>query len=78
MKIIVELKDEDAEWLKKTLRVDVTKLANSIITLLIEAFKEFELTNRAKIPMTEENIREFADEIGRKAFREAKLEDETP
>lgn len=72
MKITVEFKDEDAEWLRKTFHIDATNLINSLITAMMEGLKELELANRTKIPRTSENIRKFADEIGRKAWREAK------
>jgi len=75
MKITVEIKDEDVERLKDAFHINATKLVNAIATNLIEGLKELLLADSAKIPMSIEDINKFAQEIGRKAFHEAK-EDE--
>ena len=73
---MVEIKDEDVERLKKALHIDATKLVNAITSNLVEGLKELLLADSAKIPMTLEDINRFANEIGRKAFQEAKEEKE--
>ena len=71
-KIEVEVEEEDIEFLRGALKVDVRVLVQELANVLVKGLKELQLAHQAGVPISEEAVRKVGLETGKAALKKAR------
>lgn len=71
-KIEVEVEEEDIEFLKAALKVDVRVLIQELTNVLVKGLKELHLAHQAGVPINEQEVRELGVKTGKAVMEKAK------